>query len=146
MPKLAIPSAALMIRIAIVGLGLALFLGEAKEMSTPAFWIHLIAPAFFLWPLYAASGAFVRLDRGEAFGPAMVRTLKEMGYGLMIGAFAAVVVQPSLIYLFANGFTEMRGVQFDLNVENVTLFLVGVVLNMLAREGQKLRSKLDEFV
>ncbi len=40
----------------------------------------------------------------------------------------------------------MRGVTLDWNVENLTLALVGVVLILLAREGGKLQSKLDEFV
>jgi hypothetical protein len=88
----------------------------------------------------------VSLERGDAFGPAVVCGLKEIGFCLMIGAFAAIVVQPSLIYLVGNGFTEMRGVTLNWNVENLTLALVGVVLILLAREGQKLQSKLDEFV
>jgi hypothetical protein len=55
-------------------------------------------------------------------------------------------VQPSLIFLFNNGFTEMRGVRFDLDVENVTVVLVGIVLILLARQGEKLKTTLDEFV
>ncbi len=86
------------------------------------------------------------MHRGDAFGPAMVRGLREIGGSLMLGAFAAIVVQPSLIFLIGNGFSEMRGVTFDLDVENLTLALVGLVLILLARQGQKLKSKLDEFV
>jgi hypothetical protein len=115
-------------------------------MMTPVYWVSLLAPAFFLWALWAASEAIVRMDRGDAFGPAVVRGLKEIGGCLMLGSFAAAVVQPSLIYLIGNGFTEMRGVRMDLDVENVTLALVGLVLILLARQGQKLQSKLDQFV
>ena len=64
----------------------------------------------------------------------------------MLGAFAAAVVQPSLIFLIGNGFLEMRGAKFNLDVENPTLTLVGLLLILLARKGQTLQSKLDEFV
>ncbi len=68
-------------------------------MMTPVYFISLLAPVFFLAALWAASNALVSLERGDAFGPAVVRGLKEIGFCLMIGAFAAIVVQPSLIYL-----------------------------------------------
>jgi Protein of unknown function (DUF2975) len=155
-PRLPLP--AILIRIAVMGIGLALFFEQAGArqllhlegsdgaMMTPVYWVSLVAPIFFLTALWAASNALVRMDRDDAFGPAMVRGLREMGGCLMIGAFAAAVVQPSLIFLFGNGFREMRGVVFDLDVENLTLALVGVVFLLLARQGQMLQSKLDEFV
>ena len=154
-----LPTAALVTRIAVLGLGLALFFEQAgarqllhldasdgRVMMTPVYWISLLAPIFFLGALWAASDVFVRIDRGDAFGPAMVRGLKEIGGSLMLGAFAAVVAQPSLIFLLGNGFRQMRGVRFNLDVENVTLALVGLVLVLLARQGEKLKAKLDEFV
>jgi hypothetical protein len=154
-----LPIAALLTRFVVVGLGLALFFEQAgarqllhldesdgRVMLTPVYWVSLLAPAFFLGALWAASDVFVRMDRGDAFGPAMVRGLKEIGGSLMLGAFAAIVVQRSLIFLIGNGFREMRGVRFNLDVENLTLALVGLVLLLLARQGQKLKSKLDEFV
>lgn len=159
MSKPALPIAALLTRIVVVGLGLALFFEQAgarqllhldgsdgRVMMTPVYWVSLLAPAFFLRALWVASDAFVRMDRGDAFGPAMVRGLKEIGGNLMLGAFAATVAQPSLIFLIGNGFREMRGVRFNLDVENLTLALVGFVLILLARQGQKLKSKLDQFV
>lgn len=161
MSKPALPIAALLTRALAVGLGLALFFeqtgarqllnldrsgSDGRVMMTPVYWVSLLAPAFFLWALWAASDALVRMDRGDAFGPAMVRGLKEIGGSLMLGAFAAIVVQPSLIFLIGNGFLEMRGVRFNLDIENLTLALVGLVLILLAREGQKLKSKLDQFV
>jgi len=146
-------------RIVIVGLGLALFFeqagvrqllhlegAEGRVMMTPIYWISLLAPVFYLAALWAASEVLARMNRGDAFGPAMVRGLKEIGGCLMIGAFAAIVVQPSLIHLFGNGFLEMRGVRFNLGVETMTLALVGLVLVLLARQGQKLKSNLDQFV
>jgi hypothetical protein len=159
MPKRRPSGPALAIRIAILILALALFIDQADArlllhldgvsgnlMRSSAYWVSLVAPAFFLTALQQASEALVRMNRGEAFGAATVRGLKEMGACLMLGAFAAIVVQPSLIYLFANGFSEMRGVRFNVDIVNITLALVGLVLILIAREGKNLQSKLDEFV
>lgn len=161
MKKPAIPVAALVTRIVVLALGLALCFEQAgalqllhldgsraatASMMTPVYWISLLAPIFFLTALWAASGVFVRIDRGDDFGPAMVRGLRDIGWCLMLGAWAAIVAQPSLIYLMGNGFRELRGVRFDLNVENLTLALVGMVFVVLARQGQKLKTELDEFV
>jgi hypothetical protein len=159
MPRPALPTTAVLTRILVVALGLALFFEQAGArqllhldgssgagMMTPAYWVSLLAPAFFLWALWSASDVFVRMDRGEAFGPVMVKGLKGIGGNLMLGAFAIIVVQPSLIFLIGNGFREMRGVRFNLDLENVTLGLVGLVLILLARQGQRLKSQLDQFV
>jgi hypothetical protein len=158
-PKRRPSGPALLIRIAVLILALALFIDQADArlllhldgvngnlMRSSAYWVSLVAPAFFLAALWQASEALVRMNRGEAFGAATVRGLKEMGACLMLGAFAAIILQPSLIFLFANGFTEMRGVTFDVDIENITLALVGLTLILLAREGKTLQAKLDEFV
>ncbi len=159
MPKPALPIAALFTRTVTVALSLALlfervrapqllkFEGlDSRITATPVSWVSLLAPAFFLWAAWAASDVFVRMDRGDAFGPAMVRGLKHIGGGLMLGAWAAIVAQPSLIFLIGHGFHEMRGVSFNFDVENLTLALVGLVLILLARQGQSLKSQLDQFV
>jgi hypothetical protein len=125
MSKPALPLAAILTRVAVLGLGLALFFEQAEARQllhldatdgrvtmTPVYWVSLLAPIFFLSALWAASGAFVRMNRGEGFGPAMVCGLREIGVCLMIGVFAAIVVQPSLIFLIGNGFTDMRGAKF----------------------------------
>jgi hypothetical protein len=154
-----IPLSAVITRILIVALGIALFFEQtgARQllhlngtaghvMMTPSYWVSLLAPVFFLWALWAASDVFVRMNRGEAFGPVVIRGLRQIGAGLMIGAFCAIVVQPSLIFLLGNGFREMHGVKFNLGIENVTLALVGLVLILLARQGQQLKSSLEQFV
>ena len=159
MSKPKLPAAAWLARIFTIALGLAVFLDQAgagwliddygpgeAELMSPAHWVELIAPAFFLWALWAASNVSVRIGRGDAFGAAMVRGLREIGTALMLGAFAALVVQPSLIHLIGNGFAVMKGVRFDLTVQNLTLILVGLLLVLLARQGQALKSRLEEFV
>ena len=159
MAKPSLPTSAIVTRVAILGLGLALFFekagarqllhldpGDGPMMRSPAYWISLLAPIFFLAALWAASNVFVRMQRGDAFGAAMVRGLREIGGCLMLGAFAAIVAQPSLTYLIGNDFREMRGARFDLDVQNVTLALVGLMLILLARQGRGLKAKLDQFV
>ena len=154
-----LPLAALAMRAVAVGFGVALFFEQAgarqllhldgsdsQALMTPVYWVSLLAPAFFLWALWAASDVFVRMDRGDAFGPAVVRGLRAIGGNLMLGAFCAIVVQPGLIFLIGNGFREMRGVRFNWTVENVTLAMVGLVLILLARQGRALKSQLDQFV
>ena len=141
-----IPITALLTRIAIVGLGVALFIGEAQGVAATSTWFSLLAPAFFLAALWAASNTLAWIGRGDEFGAAMVRGLTSMGGFLMLGAFCAIVVQPAMIFLVGNGFTELRGVRFEWTVENIALVLVGLVLMLLARQGRKLKSKLDEFV
>jgi hypothetical protein len=155
MPRPALPFAALLTRavVAVVALSLVFDAAGSRRLinldgppTAAAYAVSLLAPAFFLWALWAASSVFVRIDNGDAFGPAMVRGLREIGAGLMLGAFAAIVVQPGLIYLIDNGFRYMRGVRFNLNVETLTLALTGLVLIALARQGQALKSSLDQFV
>ena len=80
MPKRPAPIAAILTRIAIVGLGLALFFeqlgarrllhldgSDAGVMMTPIYFISLLAPVFFLAALWAASNALVSYGtRGRA--------------------------------------------------------------------------------
>ena len=159
MSKPSFPATAFVSRILILGFGLALFIeqigarrllgldgADGARMMGPVHWVSLIAPAFYLFALWMGSDLLVRIDRGEKFGAAMVSGLRKMGGALMLGAFARIVVQPSLIFLIGNGFSEMRGGRFDLNVETVTVALVGLTLILLARQGEKMRSSLEQFV
>lgn len=154
-----LPMSALLTRIAVVVLGLGLLSGQAGARqllhldgvadpltASYVYWFSLLAPAFFLTAFWMASNAFACMGRGDAFGPSMVKGLTGIGFNLLLGAFAAIVVQPSLIFLVGNGFTAMNFARFDLDVENLTLALTGIVLILLARQGQTLKSKLDEFV
>jgi len=159
MSKLSLPSAAFLIRVGLIVLGLALFIEQAGArhilgigfyngalMATPAYWISLIVPALFLWALWEATGIFVRMDRGDAFGPTMVNGMRRLGWGLMLGAWASSIAAPSLIHVIGNGFVTMVGARFDLSISNITLAVVGLVLILLARRVQALKSNLDAFV
>ena len=140
------PAPALLIRLAIGALGIAWFISQARGPEWSAARVGLLAPGCFFWALWSASNALFLIGRGDDFGPQVVSAVRSMGIFLMIGAFCAIVVQPALLYLAANGFTELRGASFDLSVENITIALVGIVLVILVQQVQKLKSKLEEFV
>jgi hypothetical protein len=160
MPRTRVFGPVVFLRVVTVALGATLFserfgarqlLGLDQTVGTPMmasfiYWFSLLAPAFFLWTFWAASNVFARVERGDAFGPAMVRGLREIGASLMLGAFCAIVVQPTIIFLIANGSGQMRGATFNFTIENLTLVVVGAVLVLLAREGQALKASLDEIV
>lgn len=154
-----LPIATILIRLFTIGLGVAIFIdqsgareflhlgaGDSVASPAPGDWFGLLAPAFFLYALWSASGVFISLRRGDSFSAAMVKGLNAIGAALMLGAFAAIVVQPSLEFLIGNGFREMRGVRFNLDIEHITLVTIGLVLVLLAREGRELKSSLDEII
>jgi len=151
------PSTPLLIRVGVCGLGLVLFAGQvdlsALSSSGPgvgtrmaAGLVGLIAPAFFLWAVWSVANVLADLDRGNAFDEAMIRGLQAMGASLMLGAVAVVIVQPGLIYLIGNGFTQMRGVEFALDVNALAIALVGLALVLLARRAAVMKAHLDGFV
>jgi len=112
----------------------------------PAFWVGILAPAFYLCALWAASNVFDRMARGDAFGPAMVKGLKEVGSNLLYGAAAAIFIAPSLVFLIETGFHRMAGVKYHFEIESLTIGAIGLVLYLLARQGQTLKSELDQIV
>lgn len=150
---------ALVIRALTVGLGLAFFLeqtglqqaltqaapGSADFLTWPNL-LGLVAPVFYMWSVWAASNVFIRINHGAPFGQSVVRGMNQMGAGLMLGAWSTVLLEPAMLHLIANDFREMRGVKLDYTVENLTVAIVGLALVMLAKEGRKIRSTLDQFV
>ena len=145
MPRLPVSLSALAIRLVTIGLGVLLFLSllEAREGAR---WAELLAPAFFLWALWATSTVLVRFDHGEGFEPAVLRGLNEVGTGLMLGALSLILFTPAILHLAGNGFTEMRGVTLGLDVETLTIGLVGLVMVLIARRAGRLTAALREFV
>lgn len=108
--------------------------------------VDLIAPALFIWALFEGARLIVRARRGDRYGPAMVGGVRRAGAALMFGAFAAVVLAPSLHHLSGNGFTAMTGVRFAYSMEALTLAAIGLLLVFLARAGAALKADLEAFV
>jgi len=112
----------------------------------PAFWAGLLAPGFYLFALWAASDVFDRMDKGDAFGPAVVKGLRDIGGNLIYGACAAIFIAPTLVFLVDTGFRRLTGLKYHLEIESLTIGLIGFVLYLLARQGQALKSELDQIV
>lgn len=160
MKKLLFPSgpASVVIKIIVIGLGLALIRETSAHLKDlpfingdnwreiiqfPAFWLNLLAPGFYLYAVWAASDVFARMDKGDPFGPAIVTGLKKMGSNLMYGALCAILIAPTLSPMFDDRF---RGVRYDAEIESVTIGLLGLVLFLIAQQGQALKSEMDSFV
>jgi hypothetical protein len=159
MPSLNATASALLIRLVTFGLGMAFLFEQAgtrqllgidptdgPTLFTHAYWLGLVAPAFYLWAVWGASSVFIRINKGEPFDRAIVRGMHQIGAGLMLGAWSAVLFEPAMLHLVGNGFLEMRGVKLDYSVENLTIAVVGLALVMLAKQGRELKSTLDQFV
>ena len=120
--------------------------GTHNFWMIPAFWVGILAPAFYLFALWAASDVFDRMDKGDAFGPAMVKGLKEVGNNMIYGAVAAIFIAPTLIFLIDTNFERMTGFKYHVEIEHLTIGAIGLVLSLLARQGQVLKSELDQIV
>jgi len=83
------------------------------------------------------------MRRDGAFGPGTVKRLRQVGFTPLLGAFAAIVVQPGLTIFKRNGFSEMRGASFNLDLENLAPAAAGLVLFLLAGQGQRLNAHQD---
>ena len=114
--------------------------------SWEALAVRLVAPALFLFALWATTSVFAAVDRGRDFDPAMTRAMSWTGGGLLLGAWASWLFEPMMLHLIGNGFLEARGVTLNYTVQNLTLAAVGAVLILLARRGRVLRGELEAFV
>lgn len=160
MSKFAVPQgpASIVIKIVIVVLALAFIKERSTQLTNLVweagdwrhngavifiFWLSLLAPGFYLCAAWAAANVFGRLDKGTPFTPTLVKGVREVGRNLMWGAIAAIVVVPTMVPWADDRF---RGIRYDPDIESVTIGLVGVVLYILAKQGQALKAELEQFV
>ncbi len=116
------------------------------SMLLPTFWISLLAPMCYLGALMATATVFTRIDKGDAFGPAMVKGLKSIGSQLMYGAVMAIFIAPTLTFLVGNGFRSLTGMKYHFEIESLTIGLIGLMLYLLASQGAALKAELEQFV
>lgn len=120
---------------------------QANVLKVFAFWLSsVLAPGFYLCALWELGNVFARMGRGDAFGPAMVRGLQSTGLCLMMGASAAVVLVPSFAKWMGDNLRGFSGLHFNLDIENVTIGLIGLTLHLLARRGAGVKAELEQFV
>lgn len=120
---------------------------RANVLKVFAFWLSsVLAPGFYLCALWDLSNVFARMGRGDAFGANMVRGLKSSGRCLMMGAAAAVILAPSFAKWLGDNLHGFSGLHFNLDIENVTIGLIGLAFYLLARRGVALKAELEQFV
>jgi len=108
-----------------------------------AFWLGMLPPGFCLAALWETSNVFARLGRGDAFGRAMVKGLRGIGLNLVLSALAAILLTPSLQpTLLGHGW----GVVFNVDIEAVTVGLIGLMLYVMAWQGSAMKAELEQFV
>jgi hypothetical protein len=115
---------------------------------------------FYLYALWAISGAFSYFARGGTIGTAMAQGCRRAGIALAIGATASAIGVPNLLrLLIGQGLIANRAygnrtvLVFDtaylaVGVVGLALFLLGGLLERAAdvqREAQKLQAELREF-
>lgn len=108
-----------------------------------AYWVTMLAPGFYLVAAWCAGSVFLRLDKGTAFGPTVVRGLREIGGNLIAGALTAIVFAPTVLPIIEDRF---RGVRYDFEIEPVTIGLIGLLLWLITAAGEKLQSEMESFV
>ncbi len=152
----------MILKIVVVGLTLTLItqcvveyrtitwvMGDARAnvLKVFGFWLSsILAPGFYLCALWELSNVFARMGRGDAFGPNMVRGLKSTGRCLMMGAAAALALAPSFAKWLDDNLRGFSGLHFNLDIENLTIGLIGLTLYLLARRGVALKTELEQFV
>jgi len=108
-----------------------------------AFWLRMLPPGFCLAALWETSNVFARLGRGDAFGRAMVKGLRGIGLNLVLSALAAIVISPSLQPVFLG---QGWSVVFNLDIESVTVGLIGLMMYVMAWQGSAMKAELEQFV
>lgn len=136
------------LRVVVLVFGVVLLVAQIRQggQDVEGLAVRLVAPAFFLFALWAAIDVLAALEKGRDFDAAMTRGMGRAGAGLMLGAWACWLFQPVMLHLIGNGFSQARGAVLDYSVQNLTLAAVGLILVLLARRGRAMRAHVEAFV
>lgn len=150
--------AALMARLAAVGLAVALIVDRSAALETLApkigdmrynvlqvfvFWADFLAAGFYICALLDLGAVFARLRRGDPFGPAMVRCLRASGMWLVAGALVALIFAPQLAWYAG---VPLEPDTLELKIVHTTFLFIGVAFLTLAQKGAALKSELEAIV
>ena len=128
------------------GAGAWIGLGQTETTTGAEIFVRLVAPAFFLFALWMLERVMTRIERGERFSAEVARQVSLIGAGLMLGGWAAILFEPAMLYLMANGWSHLSGVVLDWSVQNIVLCMLGFFMLLMARTGASLQKTLDSFV
>jgi hypothetical protein len=109
---------------------------------------------FYLWALWTLRGMFAALARGGmTFQPVVVRALARIGWALLLGAGAGLVVAPPVQMLTVPrpvaGFAVFNVPALTLGVVGLALIAMGRMLQRGARleaETASLKAILEDFI
>ncbi|MFT3997592.1 MAG: hypothetical protein QM667_09310 [Asticcacaulis sp.] len=146
------------IRLAVAGLTLSLISQNAeliRDLDFQAgdwrfnlnqiglFWLTLLAPGFCLCALWSTADVFAGLERGDGFGPVLVKGLRNVGSNLLWAAAASVVIVPTLTAWVSDRF---GGFHYNADITAVTIGALGLTLWLVAGTGEKMRREMESFV
>jgi|GEM_PF-1055120 len=146
------------IRLAVAGLTLSLISQNAQMIGDldfhvgdwrhnlhqiGLFWLTLLAPGFYLCALWSTADVFSGLNRGDAFGPVLVKGLRSVGTNLLWGAAAAVFIVPTLSQWAADRF---GGFHYRTDIAAITIGALGLTLWLVAGAGERMRDEMERFV
>lgn len=152
------PSLGAVIRVVAAALGLALVRegsGALHHLDVSAvatatifaefglFWVTILAPGFYLCALWSLGAVFGRIAGGADFAPSVVKGLRSVGQNLVVGAACAVLLSPAASSWLGRPLPSLSAQE---QISHVTIGLIGAVLFLLTRSGQRLRSELKSFV
>ena len=112
-----------------------------------AYWLGMLPQGFCLSALWVATNVVGRLNKGDAFNAAVTKGLRGIGLNLILSALSAIVFAPVFKPLFENlGHGLLLGLAVNLDVESVTIGMIGLVLYLVAHQGRTIKAELESFV
>ena len=99
----------------------------------------------YLWALWAVQRALGDLAGGRLFHPTVARAMRQIGFGVLIGALLNVFAVTNLSRWIAGG----HGSYLYFDLSGIVLGVVGAALVLLARvvdSARALQAELDEIV
>lgn len=110
------------------------------SLKLPHFWTGLLVPITYLLGLWAAAKLLSQLEMNTAFTSEMWEGLRRLAEYLVYGAFAAIVIVPTLEAWIS---LDQRSFKMDWDVATVTIGMIGVVLKLVARRAAALAAPTE---
>lgn len=110
------------------------------SLKLPHFWTGLLVPISYLLSLWAAAKLLSQVEINTAFTGEMWERLRQAAEYLVYGAFAAIVIVPTLEAWIS---LDQRSFKMDWDVATVTIGMIGVVLKLVARRASTLPAQTE---
>lgn len=110
------------------------------SLKLPHFWTGLLVPISYLLGLWTAAKLLSQLEMSAAFSSEMWEGMRRVAEYLVYGAFAAIVIVPTLEAWIA---LDQRSFKMDWDVTTVTIGMIGVVLKLVVRRASTLPAQTE---